>query len=184
MSDVTVIDNFLDSESFKDIQETMMSRQFPWYWGSSVVYTKDTPYNRQRNSDERAVNPLLCDEIYDFQFTHMFFQGNEVRSKYYNNIVPLLNKLECTGVYRIKANLNPVKPRDIVEHEYHVDNQVTPYTSIFYLNSNDGYTAFKDGTKIESVENRMVTFKTSFYHTGSSCTDQKRRVLINFNYYK
>ena len=175
MSDVTVIDNFLDSESFKDIQETMMSREFPWYWGDSIVYTKHAPDNRQ---------PLLCDEIYDFQFTHIFFQGNEVRSKYYNNIVPLLNKLECTGVFRIKANLNPIKPRDIVEHEYHVDNQVTPYTSIFYLNTNDGYTIFKDGTKIESVENRMVTFKTPFYHTGSSCTDQKRRVVINFNYYK
>ena len=83
MSDVTVIDNFLDSESFKDIQETMMSREFPWYWANSVVYTKHAPDNRQ---------PLLCDEIYDFQFTHIFFQGNEVRSKYYNNIVPLLNK--------------------------------------------------------------------------------------------
>ena len=39
MSDVTVIDNFLDPESFEDIQETMMSREFPWYWGDSVVYT-------------------------------------------------------------------------------------------------------------------------------------------------
>jgi len=175
MSDVTVIDNFLDSESFKDIQETMMSREFPWYWANSVTYTKQAPDNRQ---------PLLCDEIYDFQFTHIFFQGNEVRSKYYNNIVPLLNKLECTGVFRIKANLNPIKPRDIVEHEYHVDNQVTPYTSIFYLNTNDGYTIFKDGTKIESVENRVVTFKTPLYHTGSTCTNQKRRVVINFNYYK
>ena len=175
MSDVTVIDNFLDSKSFEDIQETMMGRQFPWYWAHSVVYTKHEPDNRQN---------LLCDEIYNFQFTHIFFQGNEVKSKYFNNITPLLNKLECTGVFRIKANLNPIKPRDIVEHEYHVDNHVTPYTSIFYLNTNDGYTIFKDGTKIESVENRMVTFKTSFYHTGSSCTNQKRRVLINFNYYK
>lgn len=175
MSDVTVIDNFLDSKSFEDIQETMMGREFPWYWAHSVVYTKHEPDNRQN---------LLCDEIYNFQFTHIFFQGNEVKSKYYNNIVPLLNKLECTGVFRIKANLNPIKPRDIVEHEYHVDNHVTPYTSIFYLNTNNGYTIFKDGTKIESVENRMVTFKTSFYHTGSSCTNQKRRVVINFNYYK
>ena len=62
MSDVTVIDNFLDPESFEDIQETMMSREFPWYWGDSVVYTKQVPDDRQ---------PLLCDEIYDFQFTHM-----------------------------------------------------------------------------------------------------------------
>ena len=94
--DVTVIDNFLDSKSFEDIQETMMGRQFPWYWAHSVVYTKHEPDNRQN---------LLCDEIYNFQFTHIFFQGNEVKSKYFNNITPLLNKLECTGVFRIKAHL-------------------------------------------------------------------------------
>ena len=173
MSDVTVIDNFLDSESFKDIQETMMSREFPWYWANSVTYTKQAPDNRQ---------PLLCDEIYDFQFTHIFFQGNEVRSKYYNNIVPLLNKLECTGVFRIKANLNPIKPRDIVEHEYHVDNQVTPYTSIFYLNTNDGYTAFETGTKVDSIENRLVIFDSFIKHTGTSCTNEKVRMVLNINY--
>ena len=54
MSDVTVIDNFLDSKSFEDIQETMMGREFPWYWAHSVVYTKHEPDNRQN---------LLCDEI-------------------------------------------------------------------------------------------------------------------------
>lgn len=46
MSDVTVIDNFLDPKSFEDIQETMMSREFPWYWGDSVVYTKQVPDDR------------------------------------------------------------------------------------------------------------------------------------------
>ena len=173
MSDVTVIDNFLDPKSFEDIQETMMNREFPWYWGDSVVYTKQVPDDRQ---------PLLCDEIYDFQFTHMFFQGNKVMSKYYNNIVPILNKLECNGVYRIKANLNPIKPRDIVEHEYHVDNYVTPYTSIFYLNTNNGYTKFEDGTIVESVANRFVTFPNHTEHTGTSTSDSDYRLVVNFNY--
>ena len=81
MSDVTVIDNFLDSKSFEDIQETMMGRQFPWYWAHSVVYTKHEPDNRQN---------LLCDEIYNFQFTHIFFQGNEVKSKYFNKFIKSL----------------------------------------------------------------------------------------------
>ena len=53
-----------------------------------------------------------------------------------------------------------------------------------YLNTNDGYTVFEDGTQIESVKNRILIFKTSLKHTGTNCTDQKRRVLINFNYYK
>ena len=57
-------------------------------------------------------------------------------------------------------------------------------TSIFYVNTNNGYTEFEDGTKIESVANRMVTFPTNLKHRGTSCTDEKIRVVINFNYFK
>ena len=57
-------------------------------------------------------------------------------------------------------------------------------TSIFYINTNDGYTKFEDGTKIESIANRMITFPANINHTGTSCTDEQTRVVINFNYFK
>ena len=38
--------------------------------------------------------------------------------------------------------------------------------------------------KVESIENRFVTFPSHLHHTGTTCTDQKRRVVINFNYYE
>ena len=47
---------------------------------------------------------------------------------------------------------------------------------------NNGYSEFEDGTKVESVANRMVTFPANVKHTGTSCTDEKTRVVINFNY--
>ena len=56
-------------------------------------------------------------------------------------------------------------------------------TSIFYVNTNNGYTEFEDGTKVESVENRLVTFSLNMKHRGTSCTDEKTRVVINFNYF-
>ena len=56
-------------------------------------------------------------------------------------------------------------------------------TSIFYVNTNNGYTLFEDGTKVESVANRMLTFPTNMKHTGTSCTDSQTRIVINFNYY-
>ena len=31
-------------------------------------------------------------------------------------------------------------------------------TSILYMNTNNGYTIFENGDKVESVENRLVTF--------------------------
>ena len=52
------------------------------------------------------------------------------------------------------------------------------------MNTNDGYTIFDNGTMINSVKNRLITFPAKMKHAGTSCTDQKRRVVINFNYRK
>ena len=34
------------------------------------------------------------------------------------------------------------------------------------------------------MANRLITFPTDVSHTGTSCTDEKIRVVINFNYMK
>ena len=41
---------------------------------------------------------------------------------------------------------------------------------------------FEDGTKVPSVANTFVTFPSDIKHTGTTCTDQKFRSVINFNY--
>ena len=173
MSDVTLIDNFLDDKSFLEIHDKIMNDAFPWFWlgtkpGSGYWSESTVHDNEQQN----------------YQFTHVFYSDNQVRSEYYNVLSPILNKLDCRGVNRIKANLNPFKGDSIRENELHTDNSWTPFTAIYYLNTNDGYTVFEDGTQIESIKNRILIFKTSLKHTGTNCTDQKRRVVINFNYYK
>ena len=48
----------------------------------------------------------------------------------------------------------------------------------------NGYTIFEDGAKVESVANRMITFPANVKHKGTSCSDEKTRVNINFNYFK
>jgi len=40
----------------------------------------------------------------------------------------------------------------------------------------------ENGKKVESVENRLVVFPTELEHCGVSCTDNKQRVVINFNF--
>ena len=50
------------------------------------------------------------------------------------------------------------------------------------MNTNDGYTKFEDGTKVESVANRMVTFPNSMKHTGTTTSNSEYRLVINFNY--
>jgi len=51
------------------------------------------------------------------------------------------------------------------------------------LNTCNGWTKFKKGGKVDCVANRVVIFNSNLEHAGITCTDQKRKVVINFNYY-
>ena len=50
------------------------------------------------------------------------------------------------------------------------------------MNTNDGYTFFKNGKKIESVANRLIVFNNDMWHGGTSCTDAHERIVINLNF--
>ena len=98
--------------------------------------------------------------------------------------------IQPVSLWRIKANLLTRTP-NIVKNAFHVDMSYASEeklkqwtTSIFYVNTNNGYTKFEDGTKVECVANRMVTFPANMKHGGTSCTDKRIRVVINFNYFK
>ena len=83
---------------------------------------------------------------------------------------------------RIKANVH-ARTHKIIEHGLHIDFQHPEMeTAIYYVNTNNGYTMFENGTKVESVANRLVVFPTEMFHSGTTCTDEPRRVVINFNY--
>ena len=122
----------------------------------------------------------------------MFYMNNTSYSPFLKELEPILELIKTMSIFKIKANLL-TRTSNIVENSFHVDmadlkefpeklKQWT--TSIFYVNTNNGYTKFENGTKIESVANRMVTFPAHIKHTGTSCTDEKIRVVINFNYFK
>ena len=72
---------------------------------------------------------------------------------------PVIDKLGVLSLIKIKANLVP-RDKSVIEHGYHTDvpSQGDHKTAVLYLNTNDGYTAFRDGSKISSVENRIAIF--------------------------
>ena len=169
---ITIEDNFLDIKAFDELQNIIMGASepvpFPWYYNNLIDYE---------------------DDVNKFQFIHQLFMNLPTSNSLYV-VTPILQILQSVSVYRIKANLLTRTPK-IVENQFHTDmgalsiekqNQWT--TSIFYINTNNGYTKFKDGTIVESIANRMVTFPSDLPHTGTSCTDEKTRVVINFNYFK
>ncbi len=159
-----VIDNFLDKDNFKILQDNLLSYNFPWYLTDGVN--------------------VVGDEF--FQFNHHFYKEFKIMSHLYDLVEPLIKKIDPISLIRIKANLL-TKTEKIIEHGMHIDQSGKSIpkskTAIFYCNSNNGYTKFENGKKIESIENRLVIFNNNLYHSGSTCTDKKVRIVININYF-
>ena len=57
-------------------------------------------------------------------------------------------------------------------------------TVVYYLNTCDGYTHFKDGTRVETIENRAVIFNSQVPHGGSTCTNADNRIVLNINIHR
>tara|TARA_R100000742_G_C4218320_1_gene42786 strand:+ start:48 stop:530 length:483 start_codon:yes stop_codon:yes gene_type:complete len=159
---MNIYKNFLKKEDFKNLEEAIMGDQFPWFFNSNIV--------------------LESKDKTDFQFTYAFLLNgeNNCSDNTMDLLQPILSKLTFKQMNRIKANLLTRDPK-IKEHGMHTD-QDSGTTGIFYVNTCNGYTKFENGKKIKSQQNTYVEFDSTLKHTGSSCTDKQRRVVINFNY--
>lgn len=159
-----IIDNALPEESFLKIKKSILNSQFSW---NLTPWVSNLEENLKTTSS--------------YYFTHMFYSGLYIDPSCHI-FIDLLNKLECKSLIRIKANLYP--STDNIEYQSeHVDYPFEHKGAIYYLNTNDGFTILEDGTKIESIENRLLLFDPSKPHNSTTCTNDKCRVNINFNYF-
>ena len=162
-------DNFLKQEDFDKIQQLMEEPSaFPWFYTDGIVSK---------------------DDVDKFQFVHVFYANFVPKSSFMKELNSIMNIIQPFSIFKIKAKLLTITP-EIVESGFHIDFRMAEEklkqwtTSIFYVNTNNGYTKFEDGTKVESVANRMVTFPANMKHCGTSCTNERNRIVINFNYFK
>ena len=167
---VEVIDNFLEESEFEALEQVMMYPHIPWYYQDRI----DT-------EDEDGSK---------FMFCHLFYQTPiGASSAFMSALDPTIEKIYPLSLYRIKANCTPRTPKirlNTMHQDMHgMSNRVKEQwtTAIFYMNTNNGYTEFKDGTKVGSVANRFCFFPAVTFHRGTSCTDQNIRGVINFNYF-
>ena len=56
--------------------------------------------------------------------------------------------------------------------------------AIYYVNTNNGYTLFKNNKKVMSEKNKLVIFDANTEHASTTCTNQDYRIVINFNYFE
>jgi hypothetical protein len=167
---ITVTDSFLPFPEASFVQEQLLSPAWPWFFQDSVDYA------------EESGEPTKSQFCYQLYRNHSWQgAGETIVSRFLRHIKPLT-------LVRVKANLQ-VRTETRQQNSFHidlVDPDLKPYphllTAIYYVNTNNGVTMFEDGTEVQSVANRMVVFPSSVKHTGTTCTDAKCRVLINFNY--
>ena len=174
-----IFKNFINYEDFDKLQKTMEGPNFVWTYIDGVT----------KFGDGR------------FQFVHNFYDEYLPRSDAIGFIQPIIEKIKPTAIVRIKANLL-TKTDKIIAHEPHTDFNIADklevgtvnkkhrshtsvkgmVTGVYYINTCNGYTQIGK-KKIHSEENKLVLFDSSTYHSGTTCTDQNRRIVINFNYY-
>jgi len=163
-----VVDNFLPLEEFKLIEDIFLHDKgdlwFPWYFAGHVGVTEKT-------------------ESDGFYFIHNFYDhGIEECSQFLDLVADILfSKINIQQLIRAKANLF-LKTEVLTTYAKHVDQCEPHKGAIFYLNTNNGFTILDDGTKVESVANRILFFDSSKPHASTNCTDVPRRVNFNINY--
>jgi len=159
-----IIDNFLDEDEFKILQQYLTNDNFTWNLLPSIA-------NNKQGLDQ-------------YQFVHTFFDISKPSLQNYSNfLTPLFSKLQAKYILRVKANLRPRTTQGVLS-DYHVDMSLNQQTAIYYLNTNNGYTKFQDSTfdDVPSVANRLLTFSGQLKHCGCSATDSNYRILLNINY--
>ena len=166
-----VIDNFLPEEEFEWIvshflpTEECNTAKLPWFYNEAIVSTS---------------------KIRIPQFTHTFVDMGKKLSphiKLIDSSLSFLGIKNPNDLIRVKANLT-VRTTFHRNTGYHQDfKNADLTTAILYLNTNNGWTQLKSGEKVKSIANRMVIFPTKTLHAGVTCTDERKRVVINFNYH-
>ena len=157
-----IIDNFLSEKSYKKIQETVSNNYFPWFL-------------------QNKINNFQKDNVFNYYFSHTFFDNEKINSDAFNIWEELLSKIKFKNLIRVKANLYP-RTDTILEHEKHLDYTENGITSLYYINTNNGFTNLNDEIKVSSISNRFLKFNNNVLHNSSTCTDQKYRLTVVINY--
>ena len=156
------IKNFLSTDSFEEIKNTITNQDFPW-----------------RRRDHMAGEN---DKMY---FTYNFYNGMEVSSGLYKpHILPILQKLEAVAPIEVRANMSISELYEV--SGWHRDYKLKCKSSILYLNSCDGGTELKINDEtvfIKSEANKMLIFDADVLHRGITSKREPVRYIINFNYF-
>lgn len=164
-----VVDDFLAPEELRALCNAMLAPGFSW---------RRVPILSSGASEHMAPTE-------NGQWVHGFFHcrgSTPYVSPTFRTVRPVIERLGPVRLLKVKANLTVRRGRHL-EYGLHVDTRhPRAMTGILYLNDNNGYTRFDDGSRVDSIANRFVAFDARRRHTGASCTDVPYRLVLNVNW--
>jgi len=171
-----IIDNFLPEKEFRGLQSYMMNNDCPWF------YQEDGTLN------------------------HLFYsakgqlprEDEEICAATAVILDPIMIKLGVVQPYKVEAyfkggitnynkGVKSVKEVGMVKDTYisgrsSINTNSNDKVAVLFVNTNDGYLEFEDGSKVPSVENTIVVFDSNTKYRTVETPDDSRRVAINFTY--
>ena len=163
-----IVDNFLPDIEASIIEEYWTGPNAAWNFRSDLTFYN--PDNSEQDNDHCFYGVML------WKMPH----GKN--NNQFDTVLPIIKKLGCKALIKIQANSYP-RTNTLVKHGLHIDFPFHNRSCVYYVNTNNGYTILKDGTKIESIRNRALFFDGSEEHCSTNCTDKKIRVTLNFNHF-
>jgi len=173
MSNIEVIDSFLEKEEFEIIKKFLMSPRSQWRFIDFIV-SKDEDKDKKDGyfvHSFRDLHPITLKDRFPISPNYHVLDGLMKR---------ISDKVDFKHILRIRSSLFP--RRNAQEPDaFHVDYNFQHKVCIFYVNTNNGYTLFENGEKIYSVENRLLIFDGLKKHSTVVQTDTSARYIININ---
>ena len=169
----TVVDNFLDEESFNTLKNSIIGNgDYPWYVYDSVANGRQDP----------KIKTEIEDNLWSWYAIHLV-HSIVPQSSSFDYIFQLFKpRMDIKALIRIKVNYYPYTS-EIKEHAKHIDFDYRHKGAVFSLNTCNGFTRMSNGDKVQSVANRMVFFDPSELHNSTTTSNAKGRYNINFNYF-
>ena len=173
MSKIEIIDNFLNKDDFEKLRKFLMSPNSQWRFVDFIAH-KD---KRDQDKDGYFVHSFTDRD------PNTFVERFEV-SPHLQKVGKLLDsinkKLNFREILRIRSSLYPRREKQKPD-PYHVDYNFDHKVCIFYVNTNNGFTLFENGEKVNSVANRLLIFDGLEKHCSVVQTDTTARYIININ---
>ena len=154
--------NFLPIHIFNDIKKIVSSHEFPWLYSSFVAEENENNKN-------------------SFYFIHNLYLNNQQKSKYFYLIFPIISRIKDWNTIIRARILMYTKKEKFNPDGWHSDFGLYNKACLLNLDTCNGHTLLKDGTKVDSLENQLYTFDGRVQHASVAQTDKKVRRIISIN---